>query len=84
MVAGTWEYDASTSECTVTLRQTQDAPPFEVAVDVAIDTEPQRTTTVFMRDGAGQARVTCAEAPSSVTLDPQTRLLGEFSMERSD
>jgi hypothetical protein len=55
-----------------------------VAVDVAIDTEPRRSTTVFMRDGQGQTRVKCATAPSAVTLDPETRLLGEFSMERAD
>jgi aminopeptidase N len=84
VIDGTWTYDATTNECTVELRQTQDAAPFDVAVDVAIDTEPRRSTTVFMRDGQGQTRVKCATAPSAVTLDPETRLLGEFSMERAD
>jgi len=82
-IEGTWEYDADADECVVHLRQTQDAPPFHVSVDVAVETDRPGTTTVTMRDRETHTRLACSRAPSSVTLDPYTRLLGEFSMERA-
>jgi len=82
VIEGTWQYNAATNECTVTLQQTQEAAPFEVGVDVALHTNRQRTTTLFMRDRSAQAIIDCEQAPSSVTLDPYLRLLGEFSVER--
>ncbi len=82
VIEGTWRYDASANECVVTLRQTQNEAPFRVPVDVAVDTDRNGTMTVKMRDRETQTRLACPQAPSSVTLDPTTRLLGELSMER--
>jgi aminopeptidase N len=84
VIEGTWRYEANTNECVVTLRQTQAGAPFRVPVDVALRGERQRTTTLMMRGRTAQTRVDCAQAPSSVTLDPFTRLLGEFSVERGE
>ncbi len=83
VIDGTWTYDASANECAVTLRQTQDAAPFQGTVDVAIETDRRSTTTLVMRNRTAQTRVDCAQPPSSVTLDPYTRLLGELSMKRA-
>ena len=82
VIEGTWRYDANANECVITLRQTQDEALFRAPVDVAVETDRRGTTTVVMRDRTAQARVACTRSPSSVTLDPYTRLLGEFSMDR--
>ncbi|MEF8815975.1 MAG: M1 family metallopeptidase [Salinibacter sp.] len=84
VIEGTWRYDDTASECVVTLRQTQDAPPFEAPVQVAFGESPSRTTTLFMRGREAQSRVDCPGAPSSVTIDPNTDLLAELSMRRAD
>ncbi len=83
VIEGTWQYDAAADQCTVTLRQTQEAAPFQVPVDVALQTDGQQTTTLMMRDRTAETQVDCGQAPSSVTLDPYTRLLGELSVERA-
>ena len=82
VVEGTWRHDAAAEACVVTLRQTQDGAPFEGPVDVAVQGTQTRTTTLSMTGRTTTARVPCPEAPSSATLDPQVRLLGEFSMRR--
>ena len=84
VIEGTWTYDATANQCTITLRQTQDEAPFEVPVDVALKTDSQNTTTLMMRDRTAQTRIDCAQVPSSVTIDPNVRLLGEFSMKRAN
>jgi aminopeptidase N len=82
VMKGTWRHDAGTQECVVTLRQTQDGAPFTVPVDVAVTTDSTRATTVSMTSRTTNARVPCPQPPSSLTLDPNVRLLGEFSMTR--
>lgn len=84
VIEGTWRYDEAAGECVVTLRQTQDEPPFEVPVDVAFGDGSGSTTTLFLRDRTGKARVDCSDAPASVTLDPNTELLAELSMSRGE
>jgi aminopeptidase N len=84
VIKGTWRHNASANECVITLRQTQEGPPFDVAVDVAIGAQSRQTTTVFMRDRTTQTRVGCARAPASMALDPFTKLLGTFSVERAE
>ncbi len=83
VIEGTWRHDAAAGECVVTLRQTQDEPPFVVPVPVALGESPSRTTTLFMRGREAQSRVDCPQAPSSVTLDPNTDLLAELLMRRA-
>ncbi|WP_103020071.1 M1 family metallopeptidase [Salinibacter altiplanensis] len=84
VIEGTWRHDATANECVVTLRQTQDEPPFEVPVEVAVGDAPSRTTTLFLQGRDAQARVDCPHVPSSVRLDPNTDLLAELSMRRAD
>lgn len=84
VVEGTWRYDREASECVVTLRQTQNEPPFYVPVEVAFGEESRDTTTLFLRTREEQTRVDCAQAPTSVTLDPNTELLAELSMTRGE
>lgn len=82
VIEGQWRHDAEAGECVVTLRQTQEAPPFDVPVDVALQFQERQTTTLFMQDREVQERVDCPQVPSSVSLDPYTRLLAELSMTR--
>jgi aminopeptidase N len=82
VIEGTWRHDAGTDECVVTLRQTQDGPPFRVPVDLAVQGASSGTTTLFLDGRTTEARVDCPEAPSALTLDPNTRLLAELSMTR--
>ena len=82
VIEGTWRHDAGAQECVVTLRQTQDGTPFTVLVDVAVTTDSTRATTVSMTSRTTNARVPCSQPPSSLTLDPNVRLLGAFSMTR--
>jgi aminopeptidase N len=82
VIEGTWRHDAGAQECVVTLRQVQDGPPFTVLVDVAVTTDSTRATTVSMTSRTTNARVPCSQPPSSLTLDPNVRLLGAFSMTR--
>jgi aminopeptidase N len=82
VVEGTWRHDAAAGDCVITLRQTQDAAPFEVPVEVALRGAASQTTTLFMTGRTAEARVPCADAPTTVRLDPRTRLLAELSMVR--
>jgi aminopeptidase N len=82
VIKGTWRHDAAAGECVVTLRQTQDGPPFTVPVDLAVTADSSRTSTVSMATRTTEARLPCSQPPSSLSLDPQVRLLGEFSMTR--
>jgi len=84
VIEGTWRHEPDAGQCVVTLRQTQDEPPFEVPVEVAVADERARTTTLYLRGREAQTRVKCPRAPSSVSLDPHTDLLAEFSMRRTE
>jgi len=84
IVEGTWHHDAAADECVITLRQTQDAPPFRVPVEVAVEGASAGTTTLFLDGREQQTRVDCPQAPTAVTLDPHTNLLAELSMTRTE
>ncbi len=84
VIEGTWRYDEAADECVVTLRQTQDEPPFRVSVEVAVESAGSSTATVVLRDRERQTRIDCPQAPSSVMLDPDTRLLAELTMTRGE
>jgi aminopeptidase N len=84
VIEGTWRYDEAAGACVVTLRQTQEEPPFEVPVEVAFGDEPMQTTTLFLRGREEQSRVDCPQSPSTVTLDPNTDLLAELSIRRAE
>ncbi|MFB6232599.1 MAG: M1 family metallopeptidase [Salinibacter sp.] len=84
VIEGTWRYDAAADECVVTLRQTQDAAPFRVPVEVRVETENTSLTTINLQGRKRTTRIDCAEAPSSVTLDPNVHLLAERSMSRAE
>jgi aminopeptidase N len=79
VIEATWRHDAAAEACVVTMRQTQDAPPFRVPVQIA-SSDGDATTTVTLRDREHTARMECAQAPSGLTLDPNTRLLAEWSL----
>lgn len=84
VLEGTWRYDDAAGECVVTVRQTQNEPPFHVPVEVAFGDGPRHTTTLFLADRKEQTRVDCSQEPSSVVLDPNATLLGELTMRRGD
>ena len=85
VIEGTWRHDAAAGECVVSLRQTQEEAPFRGPVEIAIDDASGTTTRMISMEGRRtQARVPCPQAPSAVTLDPNTRLLAEWSMRRAE
>ena len=84
VIDGTWRYDAPAGECVLSLRQTQDEAPFHVPVDVQVSAQTTRTTTVSLHGRETTTRVDCPEAPSSVALDPGTRLLAELSISQAE
>jgi aminopeptidase N len=84
VIEGTWRHDAAAGECVLSLRQTQEAPPFRAPVDVALEGSPAGTTTLFMEGREQRTRVDCPQAPTDVTLDPHTRLLAELSITRAE
>jgi aminopeptidase N len=84
VIEGTWRYDAAAEECVVTLRQTQDAAPFRVPVDVTRDGAADPPTTLLLRNRERTARLSCPTAPEALVLDPATRVLAELSMARAD
>ncbi len=77
---GTWRFDAETSDCVIDVRQTQDGPPFDVAVEVSLPTDEGATQTLDLTQSEQTFRVDCEPPPSQVVLDPNTRLLAEMSM----
>jgi aminopeptidase N len=85
VIEGTWRHDATAGECMVTLRQTQEEPPFQVPVEIRAGGDGSEVATTVQMDGREvTARFDCAEAPSTVTLDPHTWLLAELSLSRAE
>ncbi|MFB6247736.1 MAG: M1 family metallopeptidase [Salinibacter sp.] len=84
VIEGTWRHDAEAGACVISLRQTQSGAPFRVPVDVGLQGASSSTTTVFMDGETTEERIDCPQAPSSVVLDPQTRLLAELSITRAE
>jgi aminopeptidase N len=84
VVEGTWRYDEAAGTCEVTLRQVQEAPPFRVPVTVALTGARGQTTTLALNSRSHSAQMNCPEAPTSVSLDPETQVLAEWSMEQAE
>ncbi|MFP4228787.1 MAG: M1 family metallopeptidase [Salinivenus sp.] len=85
VIDGTWRHDAETEECVVTLRQTQDAAPFRVPVQVAMAFDDgSKDSTVSLRERERTARLACPTPPESMTLDPHTEVLAELSIDRAE
>jgi aminopeptidase N len=88
---GTWRFDADANACIIDLRQTQNGPPFDVAVDVGIMTDGATdgaangglVQTLDLTQAQQSFRVDCAASPSQVVLDPNTHLLAEMSMQEA-
>ena len=62
----------------------QDAAPFRVPVEVRAETKDASPTTVNLQGRERTTHIDCAEAPSSVALDPNVHLLAELSMRRAE
>jgi len=84
VVTGTWYHDSASDECVVTLRQTQEEPPFRAPVEVAKTVSSEQTATFTLQHRERTVRMDCSEAPSGLTLDPNIEVLAEWSMERAD
>jgi len=84
VIEGQWRYDAEAEECVVSLRQTQSEPVFRISVDLSVQAETAQTETVTMNSRRVNRRIPCSQTPSAVALDPNTRLLGEFSMTQTE
>jgi aminopeptidase N len=84
ILEGTWQHNAETGQCVVTLQQVQDAPPFEVAVDVRLSTDTPAVRTLDLTQREQTFRVRCEDPPAQVVLDPNIRLLAEMSMQEAD
>jgi aminopeptidase N len=78
-ISGSWKYDASAKQIEVTLDQTQPGGPYRLSLDVAIgvDGAPQRIETVPFTQAHQTWRLAADKPPSTVSLDPLTKLLFE-------
>jgi aminopeptidase N len=81
VIEARWNHDAAAEECVVTMRQTQEKPIFRVPIEIG-NSDGSETHTVTLRDREHTTRMDCAQAPSGLTLDPNTRLLAEWSLTR--
>jgi aminopeptidase N len=79
VIDATWRHDAEAETCVVDLRQTQDGPPFTLALQIGIG---ERVETVSMTERTQTAELACPTAPASLVLDPNVRVLAELSIRR--
>ena len=80
-IEGTWRYDAAARAVRVSIRQTQTAEPFEFPLDVGIagSAGPMRIVEMTVKGRESSMAIPSDVEPSSVTLDPNVWLLGEFA-----
>ena len=77
---GTWRYDAAKKVVEITVKQTQAADPYRLAVDVGVISAAGAPARLERADLTGRSVTITIPAnakPASVTLDPDTWLLME-------
>ena len=81
---GTWQWDASTRQVVVELRQTQPGDPFRLPVDIgiAVPGERRRVERADLAGRSGRFTFAAEREPAAVELDPDVRLLFEGQIHR--
>jgi aminopeptidase N len=76
-IEGTWRYDAATKQVEVTLVQSQPGDPFRLPLEIGLRAgpPPSRIERVELTDRRGTFTFAVESEPSSVVVDPATRLL---------
>ena len=80
-VEGTWHYDAAAREIVVTIRQTQAAEPYRLAVQVGVVSTagaPPKMQTSQLDGREVTLKIPSETAPNSVLLDPGVWLLADI------
>lgn len=78
-----WYHDATAQECVVDVRQQQEAPSFHVPLELR-PSGGEQSTTLTLRDREHRTRMDCPQVPSSIQIDPHTRLLAEWSVTQTN
>lgn len=83
-LSGVWSWDAAARAVTVDLEQTQPGPPFQVAVEVAV--QVAGATTAVERIGISGAKAHAVfhaeREPSALVADPNVKLLASIDLVR--
>jgi aminopeptidase N len=84
-IAGSWRYDPGAKQITVQLDQTEAGAPYRLPVDIgiAVDGAPPRVESVELAQPHQTFQIASDKAPTTVTLDPLTKLLFEAGPFRS-
>jgi aminopeptidase N len=80
-IAGSWRYDPTSKLVEITLAQKQPGEPYQlnVGVRVTADRTDPRTEHLLLTNARQTFTLPAPVVPASVTLDPETTLLAEFS-----
>jgi aminopeptidase N len=83
-IRGTWRYRADTRTVEVVLEQVQQADPFQLPLDIAIEADGQarRIEKVELTGRTHRFEFAAGREPSGVVLDPDTRVLAELALIR--
>jgi aminopeptidase N len=83
-ITGSWQYQAATKKVVVTLEQVQQAEPFQVPLEIGVmvDGQPGRIERVELVGRTHRLEFSVEREPSTVVLDPDTRLLAELSLKK--
>jgi aminopeptidase N len=83
-ISSSWQYLAEAKKVVVTLDQVQQADPFQLPLEIAIlaEGQPRRVEKVEVTARAHRFEFASEREPSSVVLDPNTRVLAELSLVR--
>ena len=85
VIEGSWRWDAAAKQVRIELRQTQSGAPFEFPLDLGIQLPgaEQRIERVTVTGTTAVFKVAAEKAPTSVTLDPNVRLLFDGQLTRA-
>jgi aminopeptidase N len=83
-IGGTWRYRADLKLVEVTLEQAQQAEPFQMPLEIAIesDGQPRKIERVELSGRTQRFEFAAGREPSGVVLDPNTRALAELTLVR--
>jgi aminopeptidase N len=83
-IGAAWQYRPDAKAVEVTLEQVQQAEPFRLPLDIAlvVEGQPRRVEKVEVTARTHRFTFPADREPTSVVLDPDTRILAELSLVR--
>ena len=81
---GTWQWDATTKQLVVDLRQEQEGEPFSIPIEFGVveGNGPPRVERAALTARSGRFTFRADREPASVVLDPNVRLLAALRLTR--